>query len=277
MRRLETSTLEMLRSRIAMLEKRPLLGARPEDAGERPEGSGILDLVAAPGGLQHEIFTDELRNGSAALGFTLGLARPLLSPARPAILYLQLARDSQELGVPYALGFGRFGIGPEKIILGRTATLTELLWATEEALACEAIAGVIADLPGNHEDIDFTVSRRLSLRATAAGTSVFLLRYGTGREASAAKLRWHVVPALSGGMEFDPQAPGPARFAVTLEKSRLGAKAQRLEGRRFLLDWVEHGFVVLERGRTTARTVQRRTPPSGALSAALGHGLYQAG
>src|SRR5690606_36730343 len=145
----------------------------------------------------------------------------------------------------------RFGIDPDQLILARTDSLTELLWAMEEAIACRAVAGVIADIHGQPKALDFTVSRRLSLRSSAGGSSVFLIRYGREREASAAKLRWRVEPGLSAGQPFDPQAPGPPRYLVDIEKRRLAGKSPRVETMRLTLDWTENGFVSAEDGSRT--------------------------
>jgi protein ImuA len=272
--------VEGLRAYIAALEKRPLIGGSPVQSSLirwEANAPSIHDLTAAPAGLLQEVFTDEERNGGAALGFALGLSRTLLTPSRPAILYLQMISGTQEIGVPYALGLSRFGIEPHELILGCLDSLTDLFWALEEAIACQAVAAIIADVTGtNQQALDFTVSRRLSLRAVSAGTSAFLLRYGTGREASAAKLRWRVAPMLSQQMPFDAQAPGPPRFTVTLEKSRLGTRAQRLEGQTYDLDWVDHGFAVVERGDAERIVQQRLEAPSRFEPAALGHRLSQA-
>ena len=59
---------------------------------------------------------------------------------------MQLIRDSQDIGVPYAAGLTGFGIDPETIVLCRPETMVELLWAVEEAIACRAVAAVIADV-----------------------------------------------------------------------------------------------------------------------------------
>lgn len=272
--------LDSLRLKIAALEKRPML---PEGAVQRPGGrtmaandtrSRLEELLAIPPGVLHEVFVDEQRNGTAGLGFALGLARGLLGGGRQAILYLQLADQAQEMGVPYALGLRSFGIDPAKLILARTASLTELLWAMEEAIACRAVAGVIADILGHPKALDFTVSRRLSLRSSAGGSSVFLIRHGREREASAAKLRWRVQPAGSAGQPFDPQAPGPPRYLVTLEKRQLAGRIQRIENLRLTLDWTEHGFVSAEDGSRTGQ--YRAAPASRPVAATLGDRLSQA-
>ncbi|WP_156384463.1 ImuA family protein [Devosia sp. Root413D1] len=277
--------LDALRLKIAALEKRPLLaeGAAMlaerlgQVANDRGENADPLELLAAPHGLLHEVFADEQRQSGAALGFTFGLARQLLTSQRQAVLYLQLVGEGQELGLPYGAGLTQFGIDPARLVIGRIDSMTELLWAMEEAIACRAVAGVIADLASHPKALDFTVSRRLSLRAAAAGTSAFLVRYGRGREASAAKLRWRISPAMSGELPFDPRAPGIPRFQVEIEKGRLGDKTQRAEGKTMLVDWTENGFVSVEPKRRTGAAVHRTAPPSRPVAATLGHRLSQAG
>lgn len=268
-----SATLETLRARIAAIERRPPLAQSQSHSLAGAEAP--IDLLDCPPGLLHEIHADDHRQSGAVLGFALGLARRQLGAGKRAIFYLQLAGDAQELGLPYGLGLSRFGLAPDTLVICRPQTPVELLWALEEAIACRAVAGVVADIAGNPKLLDFTASRRLSLRAAASGTSAFLIRYGPGREASAAQLRWRVTPALSAGDRWDPAAPGLARLAVDIEKRRLGTLQQRAEQTRLMLDWTENGFVVVEPGRRSGDRPQRAAPPR-ALPAALGDGLSQA-
>lgn len=282
---LASHDLAALRLKIAALEKRPLLAEGAALAAQRlgrPVAANdthleLTELLAAPAGVLHEVFADEQQHSSVALGFALGLVQSLIGGQRRAIVYLQLVEHTQELGLPYAVGLKPFGIDPDMLIIGRVGTLTELLWAMEEAISCRAVAGVIADIVGHPKALDFTVSRRLSLRTSAAGTSAFLLRYGRGREASASKLRWHVSPALSAEQTFDPLAPGLPRFRVGIEKKRLGSKLQRAEGLHLVLDWTENGFVSAEpRRRIGVQPWQSKTA-SRPVIAALGDRLSEAG
>jgi protein ImuA len=201
----------------------------------------------------------------------------LISEARPAVIYLQLVHEAQDVGLPYGPGLMSFGFSPERLIIGRMANPAELLWAIEEAVACRAVAAVIAEVKGAPKVLDFTASRRLSLRAASGGTSVFLMRYGIEREASAARLRWCISPASSQAPPFDDQAPGRARWHVILEKGRLRASLMKA-GLELWLDWTEHGFIAApdpaeesDRRRDVAAAVH------GALSAALGDRMSQAG
>jgi protein ImuA len=269
--------LDALRAQIAALEKRPVLAEGAALASQHRENDGdeVLSLLDAPPGLLHEVFADEHRQSGTALGFTLGLARSLLSTNRQALIYLQLAAEAQEIGLPYGLGFASFGLTTDTLVIGRIATVPELLWALEEALACRAVAGVIVDLASHPKALDFTVSRRISLRAAAAGTSAFLIRYGTGREASAARLRWHVKPGISAGQPFDPAAPGNARFTVEIEKRRI-AGVRNTEQHHLTLDWTDNGFVSVDPTRRPLAPLRWPASPSRPQPAALGDRLSQA-
>lgn len=264
----KTAALQELRARIVALENRPPLGEGPAQL-RRKDGHGFL--AAAPG-LLHEVFTPEQRNAGAALGFSLGQARALLKGDRPAVFYMELIHEAQERGLPYGPGLAAFGFAPENLILVRVQTLVELLWAMEEALGCRAVAAVIADIGGAPKILDFTVSRRLSLRAASGGASIFINRYGAEREASAAQLRWRVEPAVSGERPFDPRAPGETRWQVTLEKGLLSGE-QRQTGGNWLLGWND-GFELVD-GRDTGGRVASREALPGSQPAALGYRLSQ--
>ena len=258
--------LAALRDAIADIERKPALAeARPllhADAADFP-------LPAA--GLLQEIFTDEHRHAGAALGFALGQARSLLTPARPAVIYLQLAKQAQEMGLPYGPGLLTLGFDPDALVLVRAATITELLWAAEEAMACSAVAAVVADIAGHHKALDFTASRRLGLRSARSGASLLLLRYGTGREASAAHLRWRITPVLSAARRFDAMAPGAPRWQVQLEKGVLTSTQTQ-----WLLGWTQDGFTTRDAARRARLPAADATLPE-PVPAQLAHRLPQAG
>lgn len=270
--------LDALRAQIAALEKRPLLmgDVVSELAHSKAADEANETVLTPPPGVLHEIFTDEQRHSGSALGFALGISRGLIGGGRQAVIYLQLTTAAQDLGLPYGIGLKSFGIDPGSVIICRIETLPELLWAMEEAIACHAVAGVIADVAGHPKALDFTVSRRLSLRAAAAGTSAFLIRYGREREVSAAKLRWRISPHLSAGQEFDPQSPGLPRLQVEIEKRRLGSRTQRTEGKSMIVDWTENGFVSIDPSKRPATRLRRTTSLPGTLAPALGDRLSQA-
>ena len=226
------------------------------------------------------MFADSLANAGAALGFALAQAKRMLAPERPGLLILQLKSDAQEIGLPYGLGFKSFGLDTEAVVLIRTDTIVELLWAIEEAIACRAVGAVVADIAYPHKALDFTASRRLALRSAASGGSVLLVRYGREREASAARYRWRVAPELSASPPFDEKAPGPPRWRVTLEKGRLDTRRRiTADGEEYVVDWTENGLVLANDTNSRDRSVVLPAHPalSDADSAALGNRLSEAG
>lgn len=243
-----------LRAQIATLEQRPALAENAvQGAAETEEG-----FLAAVPGLVQEVFVDEVRHAGAALGFALGQARALMSGDRPVTVYLQLAAEGQETGLPFGPGLKRFGIHPGALLLVRPADMADLLWSAEEALGCGAVAAVIADVGRPSTKLDFTASRRLSLRSGVSGGSMIFLHYGRWRQASAAQIRWHLVPAASARVPFDRRAPGHPRWQVTLEKHFL-----EKQDRQWLLEWTDNGF------KSIAGLAASRHPSAG--RAALSH------
>ena len=257
--------LAALRETIADIERKPAL-AEARSLVEAEEGR----FPRFAGGLLQEVFTDDRRNAGASLGFALAQAKGLLTGRRLAIFYLQLADEAQKLGMPYGPGLSHFGLDPGALVLVRPATMTEMLWAAEEAIACRAVAAVVADIAGRQKLLDFTASRRLSLRAAEAGSSIFLLRYGQEREASAAHLRWHLLPSRSDRKQYDDRAPGPARWQVRLER---GSLVKQHAG--WVLGWTENGFSSFT-PRNDGPTRQPAALPR-SVPAHLAHRLPQAG
>ena len=232
-----------LRASIEAIEKRPALAEAKGPGGA--VASGVPQVAA---GTLSEIFSDGTRDAGAALGFCLLQARRLLTAERKAIIWLQMRAEAQETGLPYGPGLAGFGLDPDALGIVRADTVTALLWAMEEAAGCGNVAAVIGDFARDHKPLDFTVSRRLALRAEAHGAALFVLRYGPGREASAAGFRFHVAAAPSAARAYDARAPGAARYRITLEKGarrlEAGTARQDTAGRDFwLLEWTEDGLV----------------------------------
>lgn len=267
----KAKTIAALREKVAAYETKPVLA----DTDAKP---GAPTLLATPRGYVHEIFADTLVNTGAAFGFALAQSKTMLSPERPGLLILGLKSDSQELGLPYALGFRSFGLEATAFVMIRTDTITELLWAMEEAIACRAVGVVVADVAYAHKALDFTASRRIALRTAASGASVFLVRYARDREATAARYRWRVEPQLSASPPFDARASGSPRWRLTLEKGSIanGRRAGPL-GEQYLVDWTENGLVLADIGSRDFARAPAVATSSRPASAALGNRLPQTG
>ena len=198
-------------------------------------------------GTLSEIFADGARDAGAALGFCLMQARGLLTAERPAVIFLQMRAEAQETGLPYGPGLRGFGFDPDALVIVRTDTITEMLWAIEEAAGCRNVAAVIGDFARDHKPLDFTASRRLGMRAAAFGAALyrFALRHRTRGERGTFPLAH--CRGTERARAFDPRAPGAARYRITLEKgarrARAGGARRDTSGRDFwVLKWTEDGL-----------------------------------
>ena len=286
-------TLFALRETIARLEGKPIpaLAAADQAAAAenpapgrpaaRPEqmlATGVADLDdALQGGFPRDALTEirssALRDAGAATGFALALAARLREPggdmpwALAPVLWIGEPVVTLEAGLPYAPGLRDFGVEPKGFLHAAPRKLDDALWLAEAALASAAFTLVVLEVRGNPAHFGLTESRRLSLRAKAAGRPLFVLRQAGEEEASSAFFRLHVEPApasarrLPDGSMLGGSIGNPS-FRLTLEKSRNPAPLS------FILEWKAHDRQFLP--VTQAPASRRRPEPhSGAqLSAA---------
>jgi len=243
-----------LREQIARLEGRnlPAMAAtKMEDfAGRSNDGECLsFDIPelddALNGGLQLNSLT-EIRSASfydagAASGFTLSLVGLMNARkvAKEPMLWIADGFSTCEAGVPYAGGIKQFGIDPHMIFHASPRRLEDALWLAEAALESKAFIATILEIHGNPKPFGLVESRRLNLRAKAAGRPLFLLRHAGGEEASSASFRMFVEPApalerrLPDGSMLGGSIGHPV-FNITLEKSRNPAPLN------FRLEWNLH-------------------------------------
>jgi protein ImuA len=149
---------------------------------------------------------------AAVLGFVL--AR-LPADARP-VLWVQDRVSRQQTGQPCLAGIG----AQRPIILVSLSRPVDVLWALEEGLRCRALGAVIGEIWGDPAVVDFTATKRLALRAEAAGVPCWLIRRAAHPQLSAARDRWRIGARPSAPHPHDPLAPGAARWALDLFRSR---------------------------------------------------------
>ncbi|HEY5209871.1 MAG TPA: hypothetical protein VIJ42_10550, partial [Stellaceae bacterium] len=120
-----TERIEELRGRVARIERG---GAAGETAPVLPFGVDAIDRHLPGGGLAlgalHEVSgvgPDE-EDGAVPASFVAGLVARL-DPAR-TILWCQSGADDL-----YGPGLAACGLDPARLIVARTRTLTDLLWA----------------------------------------------------------------------------------------------------------------------------------------------------
>ena len=229
-----------LREQIARLEGRNLpamAAAEMQDFAVRPdEGERLsFDIPALDDALNVGLLLDsltEIRSCSfydtgAASGFALSLVGLLKArkAAEGPMLWIADGLSACETGVPYSGGMKQFGIDPHKVFHASPRRLDDALWLAEAALESKAFIATIFEIHGNPKPFGLTESRRLNLRAKAAGRPLFLLRHAGDEEASSASFRMFVEPApaserrLVDGSLLGGSIGHPV-FNVTLEKSR---------------------------------------------------------
>lgn len=234
-----------LRDAIARIESN---GSPAAHFGETGPVQGIalgqdvaLDRVLR-GGLRrsalHEVLAASPGDAAAASGFALALAVRFAAAASgaPVVWILEDAARA-ELGAPYAPGLAAHGLDPGRLVVVRTLSGADSLWAMEEALKSRAVAAVVLDL-WRTKVYDLVASRRLALAAQKSGTPGLLVPAGapgTAQDLSSAAQTRFEVGAASGSNAagaFIP-LPGRAAWAVRLARIRAGPAVGAFDWEKF--------------------------------------------
>jgi protein ImuA len=173
---------------------------------------------------------------AAALGFTLAWAQ---GAAKDGLLFWAApAASFAENGAPHAEGLAQFGVPLDRLLLTRTATQVDALWAVEQALAIPN-ACVICTITPAAKALSLTATRRLLLLAEKNRSRCILLRLDS-MGASAAWTRWRIASAPSLAIAREIGAPA---FRAHLVRNRVGPS-----GASWHLEWNahEHAFIAAE-------------------------------
>jgi protein ImuA len=192
-----------------------------------PDGArtvlGVPALDGALGGglartRLHEIVPANVFQLGAAAGFALGVAG--IACRQDTLVWIQQGLAAPEGGAPYGPGMDLFGIAPSRLLLVRTATPRDALWAMEESLRCPGVGTVLTELSGAGEAADLTATRRLNLVAEAHGVLPLLLRHQPLAGTSACATRWRVasIPGRQDGLG----GIGSTALALSLLKNQRG-------------------------------------------------------
>lgn len=164
-----------------------------------------------PTGAIHEFVNLEPEHAAASGGFLGGILKSLMHDGG-ACLWISAARTL----FPPALKL--FGVEPDRIIFIDLKREKDVLWAMEEALKCEGLAAVVAEVSA----INLTQSRRLQLTVERSKVTGFILRDQVQKMSNTACVsRWRVKPILS-EMEDGMPGVGFPRWNVELLKVRNG-------------------------------------------------------
>jgi len=193
-----------------------------------------------PVGAVHEFLTTEPEHAAATSGFMGGILARLMRH-NGVCLWISKARTV----FPPALKV--FGVPPDRVIFIDLQREKDLLWVTEEALKCDGLAAVIAELPG----ISFTQSRRLQLAVESSKVTGFILRTDPKKLGTTACVaRWQITHLPS---EPENGLPGVGfpRWQVELLKVRNGNPGC------WKVEWVAGRFVPVTEAKTAAITLQQ--------------------
>lgn len=179
--------------------------------------SGFAELDAhLPGGGWPSGAIAELMSDAIGIG-ELGLLMPALSSLACMGRYIAWIAPPY---LPYAPALAQRGLPLERVLLIRTRTLQETLWATEQALRCPSV-GAVLSWPAYIVDKNV---RRLQLAAESVGNLGFLYRPpAAALESSPAALRLRLHAATDEGPDDG--------LIIEIQKSRDGRAGLRFQCR----------------------------------------------
>ncbi len=163
-----------------------------------------------------EVFAETMGD-AGAVGFVLSQFGKGSAP----VLWIQDRMSRRETGRPYLAG-----LGARRVLLLEVGNPVDVLAGAEEGLRCRALTAVVAELWGDPPALNFTATKRLALRAEAAGVPCWLIRHGGTANPSAARDRWRIGSRPSASNPDDPRAPGDPQWGVELFRSRDRAPGQ---------------------------------------------------
>lgn len=161
------------------------------------------------GGL-HEFLAFHNEQLAATVGFTCGLFS-LLKPDA-VIIWISTSRKV------FPSSLSSFNINPSNILFVKVDNEKQVLWATEEALQCQAVSFVITEIP----ELTFMQSRRLQLVVERSNVTGFIFRTNSKRLCTTASTaRWE-INTLSSITTDELPGVGFPRWKVSLLKVRNG-------------------------------------------------------
>jgi len=178
-----------------------------------------------PLGAIHEFICHSPAAMSATSGFLAGLLTTLMN-CGGAVIWISASRTL------FPVALSSFGIHPDRIIFIDLKKEKDVLWAMEESLKCNGLAGVIAETT----ELNFTASRRLQLAVEKTHVTGFVIRRNPRQlNATACIARWEITPLPS---ELPDEMPGVGfpRWKVQLLKIRNGKPGN------WEIEWLANGF-----------------------------------
>ena len=174
----------------------------------------------------HEFITVLPEHAAASDGFIGGLLSVLMKDGA-ACVWISTARKL------FPVSLCLFNVEPERIIFMDVTKEKDVLWIMEEALKCEGLAAVVAEL----NELSLIESRRLQLAVEGSGVTGFILRKDARKAVSTvATARWKISPVPS-VTEDEMPGVGFPRWKVELTKVRNGNPGS------WIMEWGGDRFV----------------------------------
>lgn len=206
-----------------------LQGFKP-NTGENALGLGLIEHAFPNGifatGAIHEFEYIHAEEAAASFGFISALLSKLLIDNRPCLWVCQRR-------TLFPLSTKKYNIPPDRLIFVETATDQEALWVMEEALKCDGLAVVVAEIPR----LTFAQSRRLQLAVEKTKVTGLLLRSAHRPDTLATIAKWHITPLPGINPDGFPGVGFP-QWSVALTKIRNGKPGT------WKVAWLPDGFQV---------------------------------
>jgi len=173
----------------------------------------------------HEFLNAEPEHAAACSGFISGLLKTLMLNEGVSV-WISTSRTF------FPPSLSAFGVSPERMIFIDAKAEKEVLWVMEQALKCEGVAAVIAEI----KEISIVQSRRLQLAIESSKVTGFLLRNDPQKLGSnTCAARWKITPLPS---ELEDELPGVGfpRWQVDLLRVRNGNPGS------WKLEWAANSF-----------------------------------
>lgn len=159
----------------------------------------------------HEFISTQTESIAATKGFMSVILASLMRNNSPSIWI----SNAKNIFPPALKGYG---ITPDKIIFIQLQKEKDILWVMEEALKCEGLAAVIAEM----KELSFTDSRRLQLAVEKSQVTGFILRQNPRSiNTTACVTRWKIT-SLPGELQEGMPGVGFPQWQVELLKVRNG-------------------------------------------------------
>lgn len=185
-------------------------GSKQAIAGRVQPFASAFPLNQFPLGCVHEFICPGNESFSASAAFVAGTLSSL--HLNGSIIWVS---DSLIMFPP---SFTSFGLSPHQIIFIHLPKQKDILYAAEEALRCEGLSAVIADI----RELNFKQSRRLQLATEQSNVTGFVLRNKPKFIITTACVtRWNITPAPSTSHQNIPGI-GFTAWNVHLQKVRNG-------------------------------------------------------